>query len=117
MKRGFFVLLLFLISCGGNESVPSGILPPEEMVKVLDEIYVIESKVNRLSLKNDSSIQVFNAMKEKVFNKVGISDSVFKKSINYYMDHPKEMELVYTALVDSLNLKEQRSSVRPDQQQ
>ena len=37
-----------------------------------------------------------------------MSDSVFKKSFDYYMDRPKEMELIYTALVDSLSLMEQR---------
>jgi hypothetical protein len=32
------------------------------------------------------------------------------------MDHPKELEQIYTALVDSLNLKEQKASVRPTTQ-
>jgi len=39
---------------------------------------------------------------------------VFRKSMDYYMDHPMEMELIYTSLVDSLNLREQRvPAVRP----
>ena len=48
-------------------------------------------------------------MENKVFEKAAISDSLFRKSFDYYMERPREMELIYTALVDSLQLKEQRA--------
>jgi hypothetical protein len=37
-------------------------------------------------------------------------DSVFRKSLDYYMARPRTLEHIYTALIDSLNLREQRIS-------
>ena len=78
------------------------------MVEILTEIYLSEQKVNRLGLTRDSAEHEFGRFKKEVFEKINVSDSVFKRSFDYYMDRPKEMEMIYTALVDSLSLMEQR---------
>ena len=106
------MLLIVLASCFTKKRVPAGVLDREEMVKVLTEIYVTEEKVNRLALGSDSAAIVFEKLRGKIFQKVGTEDSILKRSMKYYTQHPKEMELIYTALVDSLNLREQRESVR-----
>jgi hypothetical protein len=107
-----------IISCKkGDEKPPAGILSRPQMVSLLTEIYIAEEKVNRLSLRRDSAEVVFKLMEGKVFDKTGISDSVFTASLDYYVDHPKEFELIYTALVDSLQLKEQRAPARRVQDQ
>ena len=111
-----FVLVIALagvFSCSKKEKTPESILGQEEMVKTIQEVLLVEEKVNRLRLSTDSSKKVFTAIRGKVFEKTGVPDSVFNNSMNYYMDHPKELEQIYTALVDSLNLKEQKASVRP----
>jgi hypothetical protein len=109
MRREFFALLLLLVSCTGGEKVPPGVLGQEEMVEVLTDLYLTEQRVSHLGIKQDSAIKVFGSLKTKVFEKTGVPDSVFRKSLEYYMDHPKQLEVIYTALVDSLNLKEQRT--------
>ncbi|HTJ49937.1 MAG TPA: DUF4296 domain-containing protein [Cyclobacteriaceae bacterium] len=99
-----------LTSCHNKEK-KAGILSRDEMVKVMTDIYVAEHKVTRLALKPDSSKIVFNKIKDRVFNQSGVPDSVFRKSFDYYVDRPLELEEIYTALVDSLNLKEQQTNV------
>lgn len=96
-----------VLSC--KEQKETGVLSQEEMVRVLTEIYIVEDKVNRLTLGPDTSRQIFNQMREKVAAKTGIPDTLFLKSLDYYTQRPKQMEQIYTALVDSLNLKEQRA--------
>lgn len=96
-----------LLSCG--EKRPDDVLGKAEMVKIMENIYISEEKVNQLGLARDSSKEVFSAIGKKVFEEAGVRDSVFKKSLDYYMEHPKEMELIYTALVDTLQLREQRA--------
>lgn len=103
------VLPMGLTSCH-KEDKKAGILSHNEMVKVMTAVYVAEHKVTRLALKPDSSKIVFNKMKDRVFNQVGVPDSVFRKSFDYYVDRPLELEEIYTALVDSLNLKEQQTN-------
>lgn len=115
--KGCLVLAgMILFSCAAKEKAPAGVLGSEEMVRVLSEVLVTEEKVNKLGLNSDSAYQVFTELKGKVFEKVGVPDSVFKRSMDYYINHPKEMEKIYTALVDSLNLKEQRASVRKEKE-
>lgn len=113
--RVFFLLapLLWVTSCA--EKRPEGILTPREMVEVMEELYITEEKVNQLGLPRDSARQVAGIMTSRVFASAGVGDSVFRRSFDYYMEHPREMELIYTALVDTLQLREQRPPFGPDQ--
>jgi Domain of unknown function (DUF4296) len=103
---GIFMFLFF--SCKTKNVVPEGILPQDRMVSVLSELYISEQKISTLGVKRDSLRQVFGLMKDSIFERTGVSDSVFKKSMNYYMDRPQALENIYTVLIDSLNLREQR---------
>lgn len=113
-------VLLFLagfgivFSCG--ERKPKGILSKAEMVQIMQELYIAEEKVNHLGLSRDSAKMVAEVMDIKVFDRAGANDSIFRKSFDYYMERPKEMELIYTALVDTLQLREQRAPFSTDHQ-
>lgn len=113
--RYLLIAALFVAGCAKKQA-PEGILSKAEMVKVLCEIYITEDKVQRLGVRVDSSAQVFSVMKDKISHRTGIPDSVFHRSLQYYVERPKDMEVIYTALVDSLNLREQRSSVGNESQ-
>jgi hypothetical protein len=102
------VIIGLCASCMESEKSDKTVLNRQEMVRILKEVYLGEAKVNQRGLSRDSSEREFERLKEVVFEKVNVSDSVFKRSFDYYMDHPKEMEMIYTALVDSLSLMEQR---------
>ena len=102
------VVVIFALSCSNQRRIPEGILTHDQMVAVMSELYVTEQKITALGIKRDSLEQIAAVMQDKIFAKLGIPDSVFRKSLNYYMDHPQELELIYTSLVDSLNLREQR---------
>jgi hypothetical protein len=115
MKNVIILIIVVLCSCGKKQRPPD-VLSEEQMVKVMAEIYIAEERINRLGLRTDSATKVFKAMEGRIFEKTGVPDSVFRKSLNYYSEHPKQMEVIYTALVDSLNLREQRIPYRPDQQ-
>lgn len=105
-----YCLALLIVAAGACEQAEKdpSVLSHEEMVKILTEVYLTEQKVNRMGLPHDSAEHEFERFKRMVFGQKNISDSVFRKSFDYYMDRPKEMELIYTALVDSLSLREQR---------
>lgn len=111
----FLIALISASSC--SEKRPEGILSKGEMVQVLEDIYLAEEKVNHLALSRDSAREVAAAMTARVFERAAVTDSVFRKSIDYYMERPVEMELIYTALVDTLQLREQRAPMfTPDHQ-
>jgi hypothetical protein len=101
------LVMCFLISCRKTRT-PEGILTKPEMVKALMDIYMDEEKTSRLGLVKDSSEKVFEALKIRSFEKLNLTDTAFRRSIVYYSDRPKELEMIYSALVDSLQLREQR---------
>lgn len=102
------LFLSLLFSCGKNDRVPAGILDKGQMVSVLSELYISEQKISTLGVKRDSLKEIFSVMKDSIFEKTGVSDSVFRKSMNYYMEDPLVLEGIYAVLIDSLNLREQR---------
>jgi len=108
MQFCVIALVVLALSCSKKERVPEGVLSRDEMVNVLSELYIVEQKISTLGVKRDSLVQIFDSMKGRVFEKVGITDSVFRKSLNFYIDHPDVLEGIYTSLIDSLNLREQR---------
>lgn len=105
------ISLFALAGCKKKDEKSADILSHAQMVKALAQIYIAEQKVNNIGLNLDSAQIVFDKVKGRVFQDAGVSDSTFKKSYDYYMDRPKEFELIYTALVDTLNLYEQRLNI------
>lgn len=110
----FMSALAWVISCA--EKRPAHILSKQEMVEIMEELYIAEEKINHLALSRDSSKKVFAIMQSKLFENAGVTDTVFRKSFDYYMEHPKDLELIYTALVDTLQLREQRAPFSPGAQ-
>jgi hypothetical protein len=111
-------IILFVAVCAAwvscAEKSPEDVLTKQEMVQIMEELYIAEEKINHLALSRDSARKVFLALKAEVFESAAIKDTVFKKSLDHYMERPKEMELIYTALVDSLQLREQRVPFHTD---
>jgi len=104
-----FSLTVFL-SCTDRERVPEGVLTKDQMVNLMIDFYVSEQKVSDLKLPSDSSKALFRIFEGKILDEAAIADSVFEQSFYYYVDRPKEMEQIYAAIVDSLQLMEQRAS-------
>ena len=100
------------MGCQSSPEKPADILGKEAMVQALADVYISEEKVSRLGLSADSGLVVGAILRSKALQQSGISDSAFVKSFDYYMDHPREMEEIYSILVDTLQLREQRSTRR-----
>ncbi|MGC3944844.1 MAG: DUF4296 domain-containing protein [Chryseolinea sp.] len=99
--------LLILSGCS-KKGKPRGLLPKAEMVRVMTELYLVEQKVSTVGVSRDSTSQMFRYMSPEIFNKLGTNDSIFRLSFDYYMENPILMVQIYTALIDSLNLREQQ---------
>lgn len=108
MNRIFLSILIgFLLAGCEQKDSRKGILTEPEMVNVLIQLYVAEEKIALLPISYDSLNRLMPYFREHIFTQVGIQDSVFRKSMEYYMAHPKRLEYIYTAVVDSLSLQEQ----------
>jgi hypothetical protein len=109
LYRGvIFLTAIFLLTRCKNEEKPAQLLSEAEMTRVLMEVYISEEKISRLNLNRDSAEQVFEWAKPFIFQRIGVPDSVFFESYNYYVAHPEELDKIYAVVVDSLNLREQK---------
>lgn len=108
------VVIGVMFSCGRPEK-PAHVLSKPEMVNIFMEVYFAEEKINRLSLNRDSATIVFDSMRVRVFRKLEMEDSVFKSSLRWYNAHPADMQDILSAVVDSLQLREQKAPGQPTQ--
>lgn len=109
------IMSLFILACS-NEKKPARLLSEAEMTRVIIEIYLNEEKVNRMNLRRDSAEKIFDLAKPIIFKKIGVSDTLFRESFQFYAANPVALEKIYTVVVDSLNLMEQRLTVKPEAQ-
>ena len=105
---GIFLAVMLLGTSCAKKAKPAGLMSQEDMVKTMTEVYLVEQKVATVGVTRDSTVQLFNQISPQVFKKMGTTDSLFRLSFDYYLEHPVEMEQIYTALIDSLNLREQK---------
>ena len=108
--------LTVLLSCARkNEEPPAGVLSKPEMVALLQEIYLKEAKISKLSLPFDSSQAIFQRVEDELFKQYEVTDTLYSASMDWYYEHPDQLQEVYEILVDSLMVMEKRhQNVVPD---
>lgn len=108
IKRVLFTIaIITILSCTEKKSVPDGIIPPEKMAQIISEIYSSEYKVKNFSIKADSSKILFRHYELRTFDQFETTDSIYKKSFEYYLNYPAKLEAIYDIVIDSLSLREQ----------
>jgi hypothetical protein len=99
-------ILLCVWGCK-RQKVPEGVLTEPQMVNLLIEMYLAEERIARLTVSYDSVSLLIPVFRNKVYMDVGITEEDYRKSMAYYMAMPKRLEYIYSAVVDSLSLREQ----------
>ncbi|MEP6583567.1 MAG: DUF4296 domain-containing protein [Ginsengibacter sp.] len=109
MKTFLFVISTCIwISCSDKNKTPPGIIPLNEMSRIMWDIIRAQSFANETSRK-DSSINVESqtkALTKKVFEIHNVSSSLFDKSYDWYSSHPDILRIMF----DSLYSQKQRES-------
>lgn len=102
-------LLLAVPACQRPEEapVPADLLPKERLVPLLADLHVLEAQVEGSRLSTDSARALFLAQQKELLWKREISDSAFQRSYRYYSIHGKDLNDIYTAVVDTLTRREE----------
>ncbi|SMG10422.1 protein of unknown function [Marivirga sericea] len=106
-KLIYIIAILTIVSCSGKEEQPKGILPPEKMALILSDIYLAEHKAANIGLTLDSAKVVLKHYELKIFDDHNTTDSIYKESFKYYLDHPDKLEAVYDIVIDTVSLRDQ----------
>ena len=108
-----FLSALFLSGCGGKDSgeaPPEGLIAKETFAAILEDVYLAEAKVAAMAIPYDSSRKIFALAEKDIIARHGVSDSMYRISMEYYFEHPDEMSFIFEAAVDSLSVRERRTT-------
>jgi hypothetical protein len=108
MIKLFYISFLFIIlGCSGNiKKLPEGIMTKDQMVAYLIDLQLTEAKIASLKLPEDTVKLFYDQVEKELYKRHHISDSTYLKSISYYLYDVKGIEEIYSAVVDSLSLRE-----------
>lgn len=115
LSSGFFILLFVLSACDRND-VDFEILPEKKMVDILVEIHLHEaaSEAFGRGIPDSVRIEVLSAY-DKIFEKHGVSFSLFEKNFNYYLFYRlDDLDLLYQRVIDELNVIEAQVQVQQE---
>ena len=85
---------------------PKGLYSMEQVAVFLKDLYVLEQKIKELRLTGDSAKIVFAYYEAKLYEEHNMTDSLYRKSFEYYMDDIKGLTRIYEIIADSLSLEE-----------
>jgi uncharacterized protein DUF4296 len=106
VKKSFLsIIILVAISCS-SDNPPESVMSEEDMIDYLIDLHIAEASVQNLRLKADSAKTVFKVQEKYLLKTHNITDSVFINSYNYYLGHPRVLEEIYSAVVDSISLRQ-----------
>jgi hypothetical protein len=99
-----------MAGCDENPK-PKDLLSEEKMVNVLIDIHLTEGIASSLPIPYDSSQVLYSLLEKEVFVKHQVEDSVFTRSMIYYLQDPAIMDRIYVRVVDSLVVRESSGGI------
>jgi hypothetical protein len=104
MKIISFILSLILLSCGNPKTeIPQDILSKNSFIGLLKDIHLAEAK---FELHKNKGME--NAKNElahnysSIYKKYEITVDDFDKTLDYYAQHPEQLEKIYTRVLEQL---------------
>ncbi|MEP2024657.1 MAG: DUF4296 domain-containing protein [Reichenbachiella sp.] len=108
MKK-YFLLINVIVGFSCTTSVEQKkLIPSSQMVELLIDIHILEARVDKLRINNDSSYTVYNTLEKEIFDKYGVTKSLYEDSYQYYLTNSKKLDHIYSIVVDSLNVIQKR---------
>ena len=104
MKIISLILCLILLSCGNQQKeTPQNILSENSFINLLKDIHLAEAKFELHKTKG-----IENAKKElahnyrAIYETHAITADDFDKTLDYYAQHPEQLEKIYTRVLEQL---------------
>ena len=107
MKWISALLLTFIFSCTGRNTIPSGILKPDQMEKVLYDVLIAEGYSETFLYKDSSQNKEYwmDEQLDKVLAIHKVSQETFMKSYDFYKNRPDLLK----PIADTMDAKSRRN--------
>ena len=107
-KTIYLILLIVVFSAcrQAEDNKPDNILTRDQMAQILPDVQLAEAAIANKNLWGDSAKKYASDCYAFVFKQHRIDKKLFESSLNYYLLHPKDLDLIYTDVISELSLKE-----------
>ena len=108
--------MLLVVGCSDKDNIPSGIIPRDEMEKILWDMVQADQYSSLYLLKDSARINVKEEtlkLYQEVFLLHQVSREEFSKSFQYYQEHPELTRNVFDSLLTRGNRLRTESYSRP----
>ena len=85
---------------------PAKLLPQAQMVSLLVDLHVTEARVEASRLPHDSARVLYREQAKSVYWRHNTDEQAFRESMRYYATHGKDLEEIYTTVVDSIQARQ-----------
>jgi hypothetical protein len=112
----YLALVVFIViftSCRSSKKneLPAGlvadsILPETEMINVLADVHILEAALQAKSSKGTDIENMKRFYYPKLFSKYRISESRFRKNLEYYEEDPEHFSKMYENVVEQIEKRE-----------
>ena len=105
LKLVLAALLLFLFSCSGKNKVPSQLIQPRQMQQMMMDLLIVDA-VNTQRSITDTTIKLkeYNvASLKRVLQNYKVSQELFYKSYDFYLNNPSILKPIADSLVAEAN--------------
>lgn len=100
----FLLFIIFLFSCK-SDRLPEGIIGRKEMADLLVDVHLADGAVYMTAMP-DSINKYGMGLYKAVFNKHKVDSVTFRKSFQYYAQHPVDMDKIYANVMKVLQHKQ-----------
>ncbi len=105
----FVVIIALVVSCAPkqpDDTPPPDLIDQNKFALIMVDVQLIEGmRVHKLGPKRENSVDMV-PLYEDVFQKHGITEEEFRRTFEYYTNHPDKMKEIYEQVVDSLTTME-----------
>lgn len=100
-------MLACLASCMDPDPKPDDLIPVGKMKEILIDMHYADAYAFQ-EFRSDSIYRAAAGMYLDIFEKYQVDTGSFNRSFQYYINHPKVLDRMYAAMIDSLNAREGR---------
>jgi hypothetical protein len=76
------------------------------MILIFADMHLADAAIQSLKINNDSSKHLYQIYYSQIFNRYKINNALFKNSLQYYTQHPDEMDAMYMKVIEELGAKQ-----------
>jgi hypothetical protein len=111
-----FLCILLIAGCSEKDSIPSGVIGKEEMGEILWDMMQADQYAAGYVVKDSASVNVKTEtlkLYEEVFRLHKVSRDEFRKSFQFYQDHPDITRTLFDSLIARGNRQRAESYSHP----